>query len=124
MSMEIISPRHAVEHKELCLEYDLKSGDGGYSFPCNEFGIIIDTNHQKRAKELDTDPDYEPATYRTYCWTYIEPAVGRCICGATVTLSSSCNDTCCDNCGRYYNCYGQELVPPEYWEEPWDEDYY
>lgn len=50
--------------------------------------------------------------------------IGReftCKCGATVE-SWGGMDTDCDRCGRDFNAFGQELRPPDEWEEPWDDD--
>ena len=57
--------------------------------------------------------------------TYINPAVGKCSCGAEVILDVRYDGTVgavmCDNCGKWYNLFGQELRDPEYWEQ--DEEY-
>jgi hypothetical protein len=46
----------------------------------------------------------------------------KCPCGATVSLEDlRGSDTSCDKCGRDFNSSGQELEPPERWEEPYDE---
>ena len=38
-----------------------------------------------------------------------------CDCGSTVYLGRF---TCeCENCGRLYNSFGQELAPPDEWDE-------
>jgi hypothetical protein len=43
----------------------------------------------------------------------------KCVCGCVVV--SYLADTSCDNCGREYNAFGQELAPRSQWEER--EDY-
>lgn len=49
--------------------------------------------------------------------TYMNPAVGKCVCGREVELVSDyAGATRCD-CGRWYNVFGQELRDPKYWEE-------
>jgi len=47
-----------------------------------------------------------------------QPAVGRCPCGASVSLRGFTN-TC--GCGRDYNMSGQELAPREQWGEETNE---
>jgi hypothetical protein len=49
--------------------------------------------------------------------TYINPAVGKCICGAEVVLDSDYAGAVRCECGRWYNLFGQELRDPKYWEE-------
>jgi hypothetical protein len=46
---------------------------------------------------------------------------GRCPCGARVDLSDPMDNEC-PRCRRWFNGSGQELVPPELWEEPMDEE--
>ncbi len=49
---------------------------------------------------------------------YTKPAVGRCECGAEVELRNQYMGACeCSGCGRWYNLFGQELLPPEQWEQ-------
>jgi hypothetical protein len=43
------------------------------------------------------------------------PAVGRCRCGGDVVLDGF---TCpCNDCGRDYNGFGQELAPRHQWDQ-------
>ncbi|MDR0818763.1 MAG: hypothetical protein LBN43_04235 [Oscillospiraceae bacterium] len=45
-------------------------------------------------------------------------AVGVCRCGEHVELHDQYMGACeCPKCGQWYNLIGDELVPPEYWEE-------
>ena len=53
---------------------------------------------------------------------YINPAVGKCSCGAEVILDSDYAGAVRCECGKWYNIYGQELRDPKYWEED-DSDY-
>lgn len=48
---------------------------------------------------------------------YMNPAVGECICGREVILDAGYGDAIMCDCGKWYNLYGQELLPPEYWED-------
>ena len=51
---------------------------------------------------------------------YREPAHGICRCGEEVTLIDEYMGSCqCENCGQWYNLFGQELLPPNQWEEDW-----
>ena len=46
---------------------------------------------------------------------WIEPAIGRCPCGAQVILAGFTNT--CSKCGRDFNFNGLELAPREQWGE-------
>ena len=45
-----------------------------------------------------------------------DPAHGTCVCGSEVYLYNQYMGACeCENCGRWYNLFGQEIMPPEMW---------
>ncbi len=49
---------------------------------------------------------------------YTENATGRCRCGTVIELYDQYLGACeCPNCGQWYNIMGQELIPPQYWED-------
>ena len=49
---------------------------------------------------------------------YKEEDRGTCRCGETVYLHDQYRAACqCPKCGRWNNLFGQELLPPEMWEE-------
>jgi hypothetical protein len=50
-------------------------------------------------------------------WTYMEPAVGKCICGKEVVLEGFYEGATRCECGRWYNVFGQSLLDPKYWDE-------
>lgn len=52
---------------------------------------------------------------------YMNPAVGKCICGAEVVLDADYAGAVRCECGRWYNLFGQSLRDPRYWEE--DDEY-
>lgn len=41
-------------------------------------------------------------------------------CGAKVDLEL--DDTNCEHCGQLFNAFGQALVDPRLWEEPYEEN--
>lgn len=53
--------------------------------------------------------------------TYMNPAVGKCVCGAEVVLDCGHDGAVQCECGRWYNLFGQSLKDPKYWEE--DDEY-
>lgn len=106
--------------------YSLNFDDGhnnGFGFPCNERGELL--------PEL---PDAARENYR-FCmenperfkrFNKIEKHIQRvknnahgiCECGNDVELRNDYMGACqCDKCGQWYNLFGQELLPPEQWEE-------
>jgi hypothetical protein len=52
--------------------------------------------------------------------TYMNPAVGKCVCGAEVILDSDYYGAVRCDCGRWYNLFGQSLKDPKYWEEDYE----
>lgn len=55
-------------------------------------------------------------------WRAHDPAHGTCSCGREVFLWDQYQGACECECGKWYNLFGQELVPPEYWHDD-DDDY-
>ena len=112
---------------ETIIDREIVFDDGifnGYGFPCDEEGIIL--------KECD------PCAIKNYHWclqhpekfvrynkvietkrTGTNPAHGTCKCGEEVYLYGNGYYGAweCPNCGQWYNYFGQEINPPEEWEE-------
>lgn len=66
------------------------------------------------------DPELEDValviqSYEEAGMIVVEFLNGECYCGGTVQLLFDTNE--CFNCGRLYNSVGQQLRPPEEWEE-------
>lgn len=106
-------------------DHELVFDDGhnnGYGFPCDESGHLL--------------PGLAGAAVENYNWCmthpekfvrwnriislkrrYRENATGRCSCGERIELWDAYKGACdCPRCGRWYNLFGQELLPPEHWE--------
>lgn len=106
------------------LEFDIDSG-GGFSFPCDENGNV-DEDLNPDAK---TNLEYcltHPEKFVNYCVIrkneryYTEPATGTCSCGKDIVLNPYYMGACdCPYCGKWYNAWGQELLPPEQWGKEW-----
>jgi hypothetical protein len=116
------------------VEYELCFDDGhnnGYGFPCDANGNVLPLEFEAARKNLaycKAHPDKfvragEVVTYRN---RYKEPAHGTCICGQDVELFDQYYGACeCPKCGRWYNLFGQELLPPDQWEtDPSEEEYW
>lgn len=115
------------------VEYELVYDDGhnnGYGFPCNESGSVIDIPPEAIANLTwcmeHPDKFVRAGEIVTYRNRYREPAHGTCICGEEVSLSDQYYGACqCPNCGRWYNLFGQNLVPPDQWEtDPSEGEYW
>jgi len=119
--MRIIGPRKSIEEVEYALVFDWRDSPGsGFSFPCNERGVVDDTalataGREKLRQWLDGTYDVVALGVREYRHRYHQPAVGECVCGARVELDGFTNT--CDRCGRDYNASGQLLAPRECWGE-------
>lgn len=106
--------------------YELVFDDGcgnGFAFPCDENG-----------KPLASMNTYAHANYK-YCMEHPErfarfnkvikqeytdyiDAHGICHCGNEVYLHNSYYGACqCEKCGQWYNLFGQEVLPPDEWDD-------
>lgn len=113
------------EHK-VVREYVLVFDDGhgnGYEFPCDSSGSLlpdVPDEARENCKRCLEHPEQfvrfdEVVEYKR---KIRENAHGTCICGEEVELYDAYLGACqCPRCGRWYNLFGQELIPPEYWEE-------
>lgn len=108
------------------VNYELVFDDGGFN------GLVFDCDENGNLPE-----DMNPAAKENYAWamqhpekfvrfnkviknerTFRDPDKGTCKCGATVWLQSHYYGACqCDGCGQWYNLFGQELNPPETWNQ-------
>lgn len=110
--------RKCVEH-EVQFLYD---GNSGFGFPCDERGNLL-----PMGPEAQANYDYcmaHPEEFETWndqvarIYYVTDNATGTCVCGATVELWDQYLGACkCPGCDRWYNLFGQELLPPEYWED-------
>jgi hypothetical protein len=118
-------------HRETSIFYEREFqliGDykgNGYCFPCNKDGTpnisdqFYDCWKGNFQYCLDHPEKYEDMGCVERKQSFTEPAYVRCSCGEEFYLNG---DTECPNCGQWYNGSGQELLPPEYWED--DDGYY
>ena len=92
----------------------------GFCFPANPDGTIALDQMIDEAKVnyeyCLTNTDLIGPEFNTYTNTYINPAVGRCTCGADIVLENKYLGATDCKCGRWYNLFGQELTDPKYWE--------
>ena len=128
MLKNFVPARQAI-HVERYIVFDDAEGNG-YAFPCDMSGYLQPMSDEAKAnyEKCMASPD-EFIRYNEFvkCQnTYTEAAHGTCLCGADVEIWNQYYGACqCENCGRWYNQFGQNLLPPEQWEidpgeaEPW-----
>lgn len=111
--------RRKIVEYEIQFMYDR---NGGFGFPCDENGNLLPMEDCAKANydhcmahPEEFDIWNEQVSYVRYV---TDNAVGTCICGVTVELWDQYMGACeCPGCGRWYNLFGQELNPPETWED-------
>lgn len=119
--MEIIKDRHQVFVRKPFVAFFTELGCG-YTFDLDDQrNPILNTPDAKKSYDYCmAHPEKFPAAwnvtmYEKYSWT--EPAIGRCDCGQEFPLEAIHFGACqCPKCGRWYNAFGQALLPPEEWE--------
>lgn len=120
MSIEIIKEREIIESVEYFLNFSWSDKGGGFSFSCDEHGNV-DTAKMRDAARINLwkcysgeyDVIFKGIEKRTH--TYVDPKIGKCICGSEVILDRFTN-TCYD-CERDYNMSGQLLADRSQWGE-------
>lgn len=113
-------------------EYRLVFDNGrgnGYWFPCDKNGKVFDDLNQAALKNHSwclKNPDKFVRFNKVVkdFWAVRDDAHGTCHYGNEVYLHDEYYGACqCDKCGQWYNLSGQELLPPEDWQENFDDDY-
>lgn len=109
--------------------FELVFDDGrnnGFGFPCDASGNILPGLPEAALTNLAYAKAHPEKFERynevvRYKNDYREPGRGTCSCGNTVVLENQYLGACqCSKCGKWYNLYGQELLPPECWEDDYD----
>lgn len=108
------------------VSYELAFDDGrnnGFGFPCDENGKLLEgltpeaianynrcKEHPERFERFNKIVRHEHRVR--------DNAHGTCSCGEEIELWDQYMGACeCPKCGQWYNLFGQELLPPENWEE-------
>lgn len=116
---------------ETITEYDVVFDDGhhnGFCFPCDKNGKLLPTVPpeaiQNYKKCLETPERFVRSNRVIKTERRVRNnARGTCACGNIVELFDMYLGACqCEKCGQWYNLSGQMLVPPEQWEEDFDND--
>ena len=120
MLTNYVYPKKVVDYV-YSVEFLRPGGQSGFSFPCEKDGTLLpmsdcaEKNYQwciNNASEFET---YNYISRRRQVTS--TPAHGHCECGREVYLYNQYLGACECECGRWYNLFGQELNPPQYWEE-------
>ena len=113
------------------IEFELVFDDGhsnGFGFPCDAAGTVFPLESDAARANLKwclENPDQferynEVVRYRR---RIREPAHGTCAGGEEIFLFDEYCGTCqCPHCGRWYNLFGQEMLPPAEWDSDPAED--
>lgn len=120
--MNIIKERTPVTVTDYYIEFFYKDDpNAGFCFPANkDHTLALDKMCPEAMANYEsclTDDRLTEAEFTTNTYTYIEPAVGKCVCGSEVVLESGYDGAVQCECGRWYNIFGQSLRDPKYWEE-------
>ena len=116
------------------IEYEVVFDDGcynGFGFPCDEDGNLPEDLNDAAKENYKYCMDH-PEKFERYNkviarkYRVRDDAHGTCSCGHEVQLYDAYYGACqCDKCGKWYNLFGQELLPPENWEhDPSEEEYW
>lgn len=113
-------------HQEPVVSYVREFTDehgNGFSFWCNEHGEVDIASLPPAAQENYAECLDHPerfAKYNTFVKredTETVPASGGCSCGKHIELFNQYMGACeCPHCGQWYNLFGQELLPPNQWD--------
>lgn len=110
------------------IEYELVFVDGcknGYAFPCDANGKLLQSEEENPCAHANLRRCLEhPEKFERFNKIVKYERIGKdnahgtCSCGNEVELWDQYIGACqCGKCGKWYNLFGQELVPPEHWEE-------
>lgn len=116
--------------EEVWYEKVYDDGDNnGYGFPCDEDGNLYPMSDAV-LENLNYCKSHPAEFLRSgevvrFCNSYMDLPHGRCKCGEEVYLTGGYYGATECSCGRWYNLYGQELMPPEQWDiDPNEEEYW
>lgn len=100
---------------------------GGYSFPCDKDGNVVDLNPSAMANYQKCISG-DIATIQTpfvdyFDRVYRRPKVCKCDCGYKLEMECDSEGLVYCHCGKCYNSSGASIRPRSEWEERYDDDY-
>lgn len=120
--LKIIKERELKEETYYTYDFNRNNG-GGFTFPCDENGQVKLNECNKENYEfcLKHRKDFAWAGIIKHKVSYWEPAIGQCSCGEKLLIEAQYMGAFqCPKCKQWYNLFGQELLPPDQWEEDYD----
>lgn len=121
--MKIVSERHRAYGDAWELEFRLvENNEVCFGFPCDANGNVTNLNPdamKNYERCMAQSEKYYPHKHLLK-WSWMEPAIGICTCGKEVPLVDDCCGATQCECGQWYNLSGQELLPPEQWEDDYN----
>ena len=128
--MKIIRERKRVYTTYFQHHFDFPDHNSGYVFPCDENGNVQFNTEQseinyKRCINGEI-PDLIDCGIIAREQSHTQYAVGICDhCGQELIIRDEYYGACQCDCGQWYSMNGQELLPPEQWQEQLEpDDYY
>lgn len=112
-----------LEEHQLVFYYD---DNGGFGFPCDAAGNVCISELTDCAMHNLSECMAHPERFQHYAEVrtsrrrITDHAHGVCECGKRVYLYDQYMGACECECGRWYNLFGQELLPPTGWEDDYD----
>ena len=98
---------------------DRRTGEICFGFPATADGVISLQEMEEPAKEnyaaVSKNEAYVPR-FEGRKFVFRERTRKCSRCGARVTLEG---DSCCRKCGKWFNGFGEEILPPERWQREW-----
>lgn len=120
--LKIIKERTPEIITDYSIEFSYKDDpNAGFCFPALKNGEP-DFKHMSEEAILNynsclNDDRLDGPEFKVDKRKYMNPAVGKCVCGREVILDCGYEGAVRCECGRWYNLFGQSLKDPEYWEE-------
>jgi alpha-tubulin suppressor-like RCC1 family protein len=132
-SLVLVTEAHQEKIEEYCLNFDT-SIDGGFAFPCDKDGNILQKDRWGREMSDIAIQNYNrcvsgevktirPAYVKDLSRMYYNHAVCKCHCGKELSMQPSSDGLVYCECNRMYNTAGQSIRPRSEWEERYDDDY-
>ncbi len=120
--LKIVKEKEPFEDIHYELTFLLKEDpSGGLFFPCDKDGNIEQLNPaaQENYEYALANPDkYLKPQVKKIIYRGTNPAEGICNCGERLLVENQYMGAFeCPSCGQWYNLFGQELLPPDEWND-------
>jgi hypothetical protein len=123
--LEIIKEAYTEVVEEFSIEFRTDKY-GGYSFPCDYKGNVLELNPYAQANyekcvsgEIKTSAPFVSSLVRHIR----HPRICRCECGDELPMEWDSEGLVYCHCGKTFNTSGQSIRPRSEWEERYEDDY-